>query len=285
MTGRLPTAWQLEAALPPEVLALRWLPWLARRRPGGGVGKVPVRPHGGQLMPVDYRRAGWPWPQALRLAEDHLASGLGVVLEPGLVVLDLDGPLTPGCRARVARMEGYAEQSPSGHGLHVWLRGALPRSRRESGTEWLAHGYVTVTGRTLSGRPRTLGSLSQAQAVMGAGHESRLTPAPEAMAPQPHLLPDSEVLARLRRARNGARALRLLAGHWQEAGYSSPSEADFAAVRLLAFYTRDLTQLQRLLRASGLARAKYRQPGYLTRTITRAVALGGPTWCPQRGGT
>ena len=87
---------------------------------------------------------------------------------------------------------------------------------------------------------------------------------------------DREVLGRLRRARNGDRAMRLLSGAWEALGYASPSEADYAAVRLLAFWTRDEDQIERLLRASGLVRTKYDQPGYLSRTITRALALGGP---------
>jgi primase-polymerase (primpol)-like protein len=282
-TGRLPRAQQLEGVLPPELLALeRWLPWLPLPRSSGGIGKVPAMPWAGRLRPVDSRRAGLPWQEALALAKQHCAGGVGIVLSPGtgLVALDLDGPMPLEIRSILTQIDGYAEYSPSGHGVHVWLSGTLPRSRREHGAEWLSQGYVTVTAQALPGRPRQLGMLAKAQAVMGPGSVTGRSPLPGPITPHRPARLDSEILTHLQRARNGARALRLLAGHWQEAGYGSRSEADFAAVRMLAFYSRDLHQIERLLRASGLAREKYQQPGYLARTITRAVERGGPTWQP-----
>ena len=88
---------------------------------------------------------------------------MGIVLSPdtGLVALDLDGPLPLEVRRPLTRIDGYAEYSPSGHGVHVWLSGTLPRSRRERGTEWLSQGYVTVTAQTLPGRPCQLGVLAK----------------------------------------------------------------------------------------------------------------------------
>ncbi|GGL73076.1 hypothetical protein GCM10010840_08900 [Deinococcus aerolatus] len=72
--------------------------------------------------------------------------------------------------------------------------------------------------------------------------------------------------------------MQLLSGAWADLGYASASEGDYAAVRFLAFWTRDEDQIERLLRASGLVRTKYDQPGYLSRTLTRALALGGPVY-------
>ncbi|GGL73078.1 hypothetical protein GCM10010840_08910 [Deinococcus aerolatus] len=113
-----------------------------------------------------------PWQEALELARGHRAGGVGVSLPPsaGLVALDLDGPLTPKMREKLEQIDGYAEYSPSGHGVHVWLRGTLPRSRREHHAEWLAGGFVTVTGRSLRGRGRQLGDLEQAEAALGTGN-------------------------------------------------------------------------------------------------------------------
>ncbi|WP_156039134.1 hypothetical protein [Deinococcus marmoris] len=194
------------------------------------------------------------------------------------MALDLDGPLTPEMTARLERIDGYAEASPSGQGVHVWLRGTLPRSRREHHAEWLARDFVTVTGRSLNGRGRHLGHLEQAEAVLGTGKVPRQAQDTSTQGRRGLTVTDQEVLQRLRRSRNGDRAMQLLSGAWADLGYMSPSEADYAAVRFLAFWTRDEDQIERLLRASGLVRTKYDQPGYLSRTLTRALALGGPVY-------
>ena len=89
------------------------------------------------------------------------------------MALDLDGPLGAQTTRQLEQIDGYAEYSPSGHGVHVWLRGTLPRSRREHHAEWLARGFVTVTGLPLTGRGRRLGDLEQAEAVLGTGSVPR----------------------------------------------------------------------------------------------------------------
>ena len=273
----LPRAQQLGTTLPSEVLALsRWLPWIPLPRPGGGMGKVPSLPRRGRLAAVDWRHEGLPWPEALRLAREHRAAGVGVVLQPGddLTVLDIDGPLDPARLAVLQRLAGYAEVSPSGAGVHLWLAGGLPSSRRRRGAELLAGGFVTVTAAPLPGRGRGLGQLAQALEAYGFGPPGERQRAPD-RASVARTSPDEEVLAALYTARNGGRARRLLDGDWGD--YPSASEADFAAVRLIRFHTGDAEQIGRLLRASGLNRPKFDQPGYLTRTIARALALGGPT--------
>lgn len=277
MIRPLPRAQHLGATLPPEVLALsRWLPWMPLPRPGGGTGKVPSLPRRGRLAPVDWRHEGLPWPESLRLAQEHRAGGVGVVLGPGdaLTVLDVDGPLDPARQAVLRRLPGYAEVSPSGTGVHLWLAGGLPSSRRRRGAELLACGFVTVTAAPLPGRGRGLGQLAQALEAFGFGPLDDRQRAPD-RASVARTSSDEEVLAALYAARNGARARRLLDGDWGD--YASPSEADFAASRVLRSYTGDAEQIGRLLRASGLNRPKFDQPGYLTRTIARALALGGPT--------
>ncbi|CAM4358169.1 hypothetical protein [Deinococcus marmoris] len=277
--GHLPRPQDLEVTLPGEVLALpHWLPWVALPRDNGGLGKAPALPRAGRLAPVDCRGGGMPWQEALELARGHRAGGVGVGLPPsaGLVALDLDGPLTPERAERLERIDGYAETSPSGQGVHVWLRGTLPRSRREHHVEWLAQGFVTVTGRALKGRGRHLGHLEKAEAVLGTGNVPRQTQDTSTQGRRGLTVTDQEVLGCLRRARNGDRAMGLLFGSWEALGYASQSEADFAAARLLRFYTRDPAQIERLLRASALDRPKYNISNYLQRTITRALDLGGP---------
>jgi hypothetical protein len=100
------------------------------------------------------------------------------------------------------------------------------------------------------------------------GHRSELT--------------DEEVEQLARGARNSAKFEALKSG--DISGYVSHSEADQAFVSLLAFYTQDEEQLDRLYRRSGLCRQKWLdRPDYRHRTITHALSNLRETYTPDDG--
>jgi putative DNA primase/helicase len=86
--------------------------------------------------------------------------GVGFVFSPGdpYAGVDLDdcrdpesAALEAWARELVATLEGYAEVSPSGTGVHVIVRGAAP-NRQDGKVEAYSSGrYFTVTGRAISG--------------------------------------------------------------------------------------------------------------------------------------
>jgi len=85
---------------------------------------------------------------------------------------------------------------------------------------------------------------------------------------------DDEILEHLTCAMNHAKWEQFQAGN--TAGYSSASEADFACACLIAFYTTDAAQVERIMRTTGLEREKWdKHKTYLRRTI--ANALGSVT--------
>src|SRR5829696_503942 len=100
------------------------------------------------------------------------------------------------------------------------------------------------------------------------GHRSELT--------------DEEVEQLARGARNSAKFESLKSGDIRS--YDSHSEADQAYVSLLAFYTQDEEQLDRLYRRSGLCRQKWLdRPNYRHRTITHALSNLRETYTPDDG--
>jgi CRP-like cAMP-binding protein len=100
------------------------------------------------------------------------------------------------------------------------------------------------------------------------GHRSELT--------------DEEVIELARDAKNGAKFEALWEGN--TSGYASHSEADQALISLLAFYTQDVEQLDRLYRRSGLCRQKWLdRPDYRHRTIARALSNLRETYTPDDG--
>jgi primase-polymerase (primpol)-like protein len=87
-------------------------------------------------------------------------AGVGIVLVAGLACIDLDdvldaaGALHPEAQEIVDTLGGYVEVSPTGRGLHIFVRGALPDGWRKT-KKWTiplemydyARGrYMTVTG-------------------------------------------------------------------------------------------------------------------------------------------
>jgi primase/DNA polymerase family protein/DNA primase RepB-like protein len=95
-------------------------------------------------------------------------------------------------------------------------------------------------------------------------------------------LADTQVLAEAMGARNGAKVRALYRGDWS--GYPSQSEADLALCALLAFWTRDPAQIDRLFRLSGLMRDKWDErhfandATYGEETVARAMSGRNPTW-------
>jgi putative DNA primase/helicase len=92
--------------------------------------------------------------------------------------------------------------------------------------------------------------------IRSNGHRSELT--------------DDEIIRLARGATNSAKVEALWLG--DVSGYPSDSEADQALISLLAFYTQDEEQLDRLYRQSKLCRQKWLdRPDYRHRTITHAL--------------
>jgi putative DNA primase/helicase len=95
-------------------------------------------------------------------------------------------------------------------------------------------------------------------------------------------LTDEEVIGLARSAKNGAKFEALWLG--DTSGYASHSEADLALVSLLAFYTQDEEQLDRLYQQSGLCREKWtNRAGYRRPTIEKALSSLTETYTPDDG--
>lgn len=274
-------------ALPPDIrTSLRGVLWNREVRDGKPT-KVPYQAHHPALRAAVDDPGTWaPLVDAIAAYEDGKGDGAGVVLGDGLVGVDLDGcrdPLTGAitgeAQAIIDALDSYTEISPSGTGVHILLRGALPPGGRRKGkVEMYAEGrYFTVTGLHLAGTPRTVEHRSVELAALharlfGTNGNGDRHPVPPAIEPTPD---DGELLDRARAAANGAKFSALLAG--DTTGYPSPSEADQAFVNMLAFWTGgDAGRMDRLFRQSGLMREKWdRRCGretYGQRTIATAIA-------------
>jgi primase-polymerase (primpol)-like protein len=225
--------------------------------------------------------------EALAVAHAGRADGVGIVLGDGLVGVDLDhvrdpetGSIDFDAMNIVKVLSSYTEISPSGCGVHVLLRGALPPGGRRKGCVELYDGgrYFTLTSDRFPGTPRaikerTLELAALHRRIFGTSAARSATRRSVDVSPD---FDDSRLLKRARAARNGLRFSALWAG--ETSGYPSHSEADLALCNALSFWTAgDAARVDRLFRQSGLFRPKWDAVrGGLTygeRTI--ATALGG----------
>ncbi len=164
----------------------------------------------------------------------------------------------------------YAETSPSGMGLHLICKGTVPAGRRRSKIEiYPSQRYATMTGNVYGNRTvikDCQAQLKQLWEQMGSG------PVAQSLYRGDEKEKDSDetIIQRCKAAINGDKFNMLLLGDWQSA-YSSQSEADFAFIDIVAFYTQNRIQIARIFRASKLgSRDKAKRADYVSGMISRS---------------
>lgn len=148
------------AAIPDELKQLpQWVLWRYERRADKRT-KVPfIADRSGRRASSTNPNTWRPWSVAVVLAKP-CETGLGFVFKAGggYVGIDLDhardpvtGVIEPWAADLVRRLDGYAELSPSGTGIHIIVRGVLPDGRRRKGQIEMYDRarFFTVTGQVV----------------------------------------------------------------------------------------------------------------------------------------
>lgn len=147
-------------SVPDEIRSRRqWVVWKLKRRKEGW-DKQPFMPSGKPASHSDLTT----W-SSFEEATEALHTegggfrGVGFVFSSGdpFVGVDLDHCLAPGSgelderAARIIhKLGGYSEISPSGHGVHVFVKAEIPRPVKKDWIEvYSERRFFTVTGRTL----------------------------------------------------------------------------------------------------------------------------------------
>jgi putative DNA primase/helicase len=301
MTANAPRA--ARKVFPPAELRAvpQWVLWRWEARDGEPT-KVPCSVRTGLRTDVRDPNGWGSYTMARRVLGNARGryAGLGFVFTPldPFCGIDLDNALDTDretlhawARAIVERLGTYAEVSPSGRGIKLFLRGNLV-SAVESASGQVRHcrrglgddgrgsveiyderRFFTVTEWPLPGHLNTA-RVARRQAELNALYRELFPP------PQPHsCLPtpaspagDDVIFHRAATAANGTKFARLWAG--DASGYGGDESArDAALCACLAFYTRDPRQIERLVYRSGCRRQKWDQRAdYRERTIQFALA-------------
>lgn len=282
------------AGIPADLRAMpQWVAWAIKppKKPGDKFGKIPINPNTGNAGSSTNPKTWSTFPVALQHMErDHLP-GVGFVFtDSGYFGVDLDkcrdaitGVVEPWALEIVEKLDTYTEISPSGTGLHLIGRGAIPPGgKRKDRIEMYDTGrFFTITGVVLAD---TRPEVAERQDAINALHadvfcESKeprgVATAPIGAPVGPGIDDDERLIERASKAKNGAKFTALFGG--DISGYASQSEAELALCSILSFHTNgDAHRIDRMFRRSGLMRPKWdEQHGertYGAMTIEKAIA-------------
>lgn len=253
-----------------------WVVWKYEDRSSDKPTKVPYDPNTGNMAATDSPETWGSFQQCVELVgRFEELSGIGFVLSDAdpYAFIDLDD-----CKGDSAIHEkqlkiftdfdSYAERSPSGKGLHIIVKGAIPQGRRKSYIEIYSSGrYMTMTGDVYRNAPirdynselnslfsQMTTSINTGKFYLGLEDEKNT---------------DEEVCRMAFNAVNGKKFFDLYTGDWQSY-YTSQSEADFALIDIIAFYTQNRAQIVRIFRDSELGRRdKAQRDDYISWMLNR----------------
>ena len=245
----------------------QWIVWRYEEVSGGKPTKVPYSVKTGRLASVTDPSTWATFDECRAGLHAGWYSGVGFVFTEAdpYTGIDLDATVDPKSIERQRRIysefASYSELSPSGQGLHIIVKGKIPSGRRRSSIEvYSSARFFTMTGNVynnvpIAERQELLTSLWQ---QMGGPAETN-----SHHGDSPETETDQQILDKASRAVNGDKFIALYEGRWQEY-YPSQSEADFAFVDIIAFYTQNRAQIARLFRASALGqRDKAKRKDYV----------------------
>ena len=157
-------------SFPKELAALRqWICWrLEPDSKSDKPRKVPYDPKTGRKASSTNADTWATLAEAQAACQKFMFTGIGFVFTPeaGIVGVDIDhcrnedGSFNDTASAILERFPSYTEISPSGTGLHIFYRGAMPgkgNKNSASGVEmYAAARYFTMTGQRLEGTPEEI---------------------------------------------------------------------------------------------------------------------------------
>lgn len=257
--------------IPMELRQLQqWVCWRLEEV-NGRMTKVPYSPDGLHKVSIHNPDTWGTFDQAVRGAASLTMSGIGMVLTESdpYTGIDIDdkqeNPASDAERAAhykiLEAFQSYTERSVGNRwydaqgnergGYHIIIRGKIKggRDRGHVGV-YSSSRYLTFSGDVVRAAP-----IAEYQEYLEllirempeGGHHIDLENVSS------HLT-DRELYEMAVNAANGDKYELLCRGDWQAMGYPSQSEADFALMSIIAYYTRDNDQCRRLFRYSGLGR-------------------------------
>ena len=216
--------------------------------------KIPLNPRNGELASVTDPATWATFDEARRAGMQHI--GFMLTSWDPYTIIDLDNkPEKPCTEEQWARhqlilnsFDSYTERSASGNGYHIIIRGRIPAGCRRDNVEVYSDArYMVCTGNVV--RPT---AINDHQPLLDQLFAEMTPVATSVLVQVDGTMTDIEIVEMASNAVNGDKFNTLCAGDMT--GYPSQSEADFALLSIIAFYTQDNAQVRRLFRMSALGK-------------------------------
>ena len=272
--------------IPMELQSLdNWVCWQ-------GNDKIPKNPCTGKNAQSNNPKTWGTFKQAIKACETFGFDGIGFMFDEKheYFGIDLDKCIdkVDFCDEFVETLQSYAEISKSKTGIHIICKGKLPDgARRKGGVEMYSKGrYFICTGEIYNPKYNEIKDCTDSVKILHNKYLPAMTPKVDIRQNVINDLDDVEILEKARNCKTGQLFNMLYSGQWQGV-YPSQSEADLALCNQLAFWTgRNITQIDRLFRGSGLFRKKWDSKRgsdtYGNLTINRACANCIECYEPQK---
>ena len=232
----------------------------------GKLKKVIISPVNSAFAHVDMPETWTGYEQAKAYAEKYKRyTGLAFALVKGITFIDIDNAIKDGeivlpeaKRLLELLPDTYVEKSVSGTGIHILLKGSLPsdayRRNDRAGIEaYDTRRFICMTGDVLNAS-REIKDYSDRIGQIAYDFVGQRPPLKE-YKPMPATQSDTELIEKISSSRQGIKFQALYKG--DASGYPSWSHADSALVFILAWWTQNPLQIERIFRSSGLIRSKW----------------------------
>ncbi len=289
----------------------QWVAWKIIDR-DGKKSKAPINPISGSLASSTDPSDWGSFAKAIEACQtDPKLAGVGFVFtaDDPYCGVDLDncidpesGQLKKWAADFLAKLDSYAETSPSGAGVKVFVKANKPGRRCRKAHQdgeieiYDRDRFFTVTGNRLENTSSEVNlrqeALDYVYSEVFGNEEPYNVSAFKAGAIPPtdscagiELSDDEIVELACKKSKTGEKFRSLMDGRWNE-HYNSASEADSSVVFTLAYYTKNAHQIDRIFRHSGLMRPKWDElhgsESYGATTITKALSKVTKQYTPKK---
>lgn len=235
--------------------------------------KKPLSPNTLKPASVTNSKTWGTYEQALAASDkNNLEIGFVLTDNDPYVIIDLDNKAANPATAKalklheliLANFKTYTEKSVSGRGYHLICKGSCEAKRTAWTEVYYKERFFILTGeRTndyeIEERQELINYLLQ---TLEGSHTEK----PAAAA--------TGLVERIKNANNGAKFTKLYEGDFSD--YPSQSEADYALLSMLCFYTDDNAEVAQVFKSSALGKRDKATDSYIEKQIAKIRKKDGP---------
>lgn len=275
--------------IPDELKKLpQWVLWRAAKTADGKDTKMPYTPDGSLASPSN--PGTWStFDEVIEALPDFDGINFVITKASGIIGIDVDDARVDGVWNEdmlqdVKSLCSYTEISPSGNGLRAFVKGQKEGDTCHIGQYEMYDNnkFLSVTGNILGEETKVNRAAGALVRLYRKWFETVKIEGPAITERSPELS-DAEVIDKCKKANNRDKFYNLYAaGNLEEVG-GDASRADSTLCSLLAFYTQDPAQIDRIFRTSKLVREKWiKREDYRNRTINNALKALTKVWQPKK---